>query len=146
MRPRPTFWFGQIKNNLSHKAAYSWVYHIEGVEVGWDTRKDVPIISSHIIFDGIKDGNVEDLYREQEKAEAKKGKDTSGNRAERWLEGYIGNRSIPRKEVLEAGADQLDFSSSTLKRAFADLNGQTSPMTGSRDVYWRLPHLSNTGY
>ena len=140
--PRHTFWFGQIKTNLGPKAMQTWIYYIEGVpNVGWDKNKDMPVHSSRIVMDELIEGNVEDLYVDQEKEAAKAKKNTAGNQVQRWLTHHIGNRSLRRTAVLHEALDEMGFSESTVKRAFREMGGESSPIPGTQnEKYWRLPH------
>lgn len=142
--PRHTYWFGQIKSNLGPKAMSTWIYRIDGVKgIGWDQRLNVPIDSSRIVMEELVDGNVEDLYMDQERELTKAKRNTVGNQVQQWLEKHLGKQSLKRADVLADAEDDMGYSAVSVKRAFRALQGESSPVPGTQnEKYWRLPHMT----
>ena len=137
--------FGQIKCNLGPLADLSYRYSIRGVaNLGTDSVTKAIIGSSRIAFDGIENGNIEDLLIEAEKDAQRKKRDLPIVGATVWLLNFMRNRSIPKQEVLEA-AKRAEYAKSTVERAFKELGGKSSPIPGtSNKAYWRLPQQAGT--
>jgi AAA domain len=128
----PQFVFGQAKSNLGRMIPYAIRYHIEGVQVGYDERKQKGIWSSRIVWGTTEDQSVQDIVKAQESVK----RDATVTEAKNWLRDYLkGKGEVPSSEALAKG-EELGYTRSTVQRARGALRVSVKPV--GRSTTWTL--------
>jgi hypothetical protein len=126
------FVFGQAKSNLGRQIPYAIRYHIDGVQVGYDDRKNKAIWSSRIVWGATEDQSVQDIVKAQESVK----RDATVSEAKSWLKQYLtGKGELPSNQVLTAG-EELGYTRSTVQRARGALRVSVKP--SGRNTTWAL--------
>ena len=130
--PTPQFVLGQEKSNLGPKVPYAVRYHIEGVRVGYDDRKQKDIWSSRIVWGITENQSVKDIVKDQESVK----RDATKTEAKKWLKEYLtGKGEVPSQTVLADG-ELLGYTRSTTQRARGML--KISVKQVGRNTTWEL--------
>jgi|tagenome__1003787_1003787.scaffolds.fasta_scaffold20978296_3 hypothetical protein len=128
----PQFVLGQIKSNLGRKVPHAMRYHIDGVIVGYDPKKQKDIWSSHIVWETMEDQSVEDIVKNQEAVK----RDQTITEVKAWLKKYLQDKGeVPSETVLKAG-EAIGYSRSTVQRARGALKVRVVPI--GRSTTWSL--------
>jgi AAA domain/ClpX C4-type zinc finger len=126
------FIFGQSKSNLGRQIQISLRYQIEGVDVGWDDKKNKPITSSRIVWGETEEESVQNIVKAQESVK----RDVKVSDAKKWLKNYLADKGeVPSNTVLTAG-EALGHTRSTVQRARGALRVSVRP--AGRETTWSL--------
>jgi len=126
------FIFGQSKSNLGRQIQISLRYQIEGVDVGWDDKRNKPITSSRIVWGEVEDQSVQDIVKAQESVK----RDVKVSEAKAWLKEFLtGKGEVPSQQVLKAG-EALGHTRSTVQRARGALKIAVLP--AGKETTWSL--------
>ena len=131
-RKRAEFVFGQSKSNLDRQIQISLRYQIQGVDVGWDDKKNKAITSSRIVWGEVEDQSVQDIVKAQESVK----RDVKVSEAKTWLKEFLtGKGEVPSQTVLKAG-EALGHTRSTVQRARGALKIAVLP--AGKETTWSL--------
>jgi hypothetical protein len=126
------FVFGQAKSNLGGLIPHAIRYQIQGVDVGWDEKKNKVIASSRIVWGATEEQSVQDIVKAQESVK----RDAKVSEAKKWLKDYLtGKGEISSQTVLKAG-EELGHTRSTVQRARGALKVSVKPL--GKGTTWSL--------